>query len=159
MVYSDEIEDKIDLISEKLEEQYPDMINVRWHAIKILENDEEIISRYPADLSEIIDRSYEQDIINQKYDFIEEVIAECLVNKEAKAEKTDRIDGLLTHKIWAIPSFASVSCCFASEICWIPASILASPSFACSRFLMPSRICLMPASISSFIARYSASFS
>ena len=36
----------------------------------------------------------------KKYDFIEEVIREVLVNKEQKEESTDRIDRLLTHRFW-----------------------------------------------------------
>lgn len=43
VVYSDEIEDKIDIISERLNKKYKDIVNVRWHAIKILEMGEEVI--------------------------------------------------------------------------------------------------------------------
>lgn len=105
MVYSDEIEDKIDQITWLLEQEYPGIVNPRWHSIKFLEQDEEVMSRYPLKLEGVVDRSYETDIINQKYDFIEEIIAECLVNKEEKAHKTDRIDRILTHRVWAIPAF------------------------------------------------------
>lgn len=105
MVYSDEIEDKIDLISERLINKYPDMKNYRWHSIKILENDEEIISKYPIKTDDILDRSYEADIINQKYDFIHEIIQEALVNKNEKSVLTDKIDKILTHKVLAIPAF------------------------------------------------------
>lgn len=105
VVYSDEIEDKIDVIIAMLKKKYPDIINPRWHAIKILENDSEIIEKYPLDLKGIVDRSYEIDIINQKYDFIEEVISEVLVNKNEKSEITDKADRLLTHRIWGLPMF------------------------------------------------------
>ena len=44
-------------------------------------------------------------MINEKYDFIEEVIAEVLVNKEEKSAKTDKIDRLLTHPVLGIPVF------------------------------------------------------
>ena len=105
MVYSDEVEDKIDLISERLMEKYPEIINYRWHSIKFLENDEEIIKKYPIKTDDIITRNYEADIINQKYDFIHEIIQEVLVNKEEKSVLTDKIDKVLTHKVFAIPSF------------------------------------------------------
>lgn len=108
VVYNDEIEDKIDVISEKLVEKYKDIINPRWHAIKILEMDEEILSKYPLDLKGIVDRSYEEDIINEKYDFIEEVINECLMNKDAKSEKTDKVDSILTHRIFGLPIFLGI---------------------------------------------------
>ncbi|MCI8400487.1 MAG: ferrous iron transport protein B [Lachnospiraceae bacterium] len=79
--------------------------NDRWLAIKLLENDEEIRARYPLAEPEILDRSYENDIINGKYDYIEEVIEECLVNKEEQAAFTEKIDKVLTHRVWGIPLF------------------------------------------------------
>ena len=108
VVYDDEIEDKIDIITEKLLEKYNDVINPRWHAIKILEMDEEILNKYPLDLKGIVDRSYEEDIINEKYNFIEEVINECLMNKESKSEKTDKVDSILTHRIFGLPIFLGI---------------------------------------------------
>lgn len=105
IVYDDIIEDKIDKIKTILKATYPEMINYRWHAIKLLEKDEEISSLYDVDLSFIIDRSYETDIINQKYNFIEEIIDEVLVNKQEKSKKTDMIDKYLTHRIWGVPIF------------------------------------------------------
>ena len=105
MVYSDEIEDKIDAIEDILREKYPDMVNYRWHALKFLDQDAEIMERYPIDVSGIADRSYEKDLINEKYDFIAEIVEECLMNKEKKAESTDRIDKLLTHPILGLPIF------------------------------------------------------
>ncbi|PHV69299.1 ferrous iron transport protein B [Sporanaerobium hydrogeniformans] len=108
VVYSDEIEDKIDRISERLQAHYKELTNVRWLAIKLLEQDAEIRQKYTLDLTDLIDRSYETDIINQKYDFIEEVISECLVNKDEKAEATDKVDAVLTHNIWGLPIFFGI---------------------------------------------------
>lgn len=106
VVYSDEIEDKIDIIMEELKQRYPDLENPRWHAIKILEKDDEILKKYP--ISYRPGRSYETDIINQKYDFIEEIIEECMINKEQKSAKTDRIDRILTHRILGVPAFLAI---------------------------------------------------
>lgn len=108
MVYSDDIEDKIDAIKERLKKKYPEMNNHRWHAIKYLEQDKEIIEKYPIECKDIIDRNYEKDIINQKYDFIEEIVDEVLVNKASKAAATDKIDKLLTHRIWGMPIFLCI---------------------------------------------------
>ncbi len=108
MVYSDALEDKIDLLMEALKRKYPDLDNLRWHAIKLLENDTEITRDYPVDLPDVLDRSYEKDIINQKYDFIDEVIQEVLVNKSAKEALTDKADQLLTHRIWGLPIFLCI---------------------------------------------------
>ena len=108
MVYSDEIEDKIDMVKDALKKKYPDMQKYRWHAIKLLEGDEEMKEKYPLELPGILDVSWEKQIINEKYDFIEEIISEVLVNKSAKEEKTDRIDHWLTHRIWGLPIFLGI---------------------------------------------------
>ena len=105
MVYSDELEDKIDLVIDALKKRYPDLNNYRWHALKLLERDKEIMERCPVDLPDVLDRSYEKDIINQKYDFIDEIIQEVLVNKEKKAALTDKADRLLTHNVLGLPIF------------------------------------------------------
>lgn len=108
MVYSDDIEDKIDFLKALLKEKYPNMINYRWHAIKLLEQDKEIMEQYPVNTEGIIDRNYETEIIKQKYDFIDEIIEEVLVNKEVKSEKTDKLDKILTHKFWGVPVFFGI---------------------------------------------------
>lgn len=108
VVYGDEIEDKIDDISELLIKQYSDISNVRWHAIKLMEMDSEIIKKYPLNLKNIVHNSYEEEIINQKYDFIEEVIEEVLVNKSTKAAATDKVDRILTHRFLGLPIFLMI---------------------------------------------------
>ncbi len=108
MVYSDGIEDKIDMIIAQFKEKYPDMDNMRWHAIKMLEQDEAVMKQYPVDLKGIVDHSYEKEIINEKYDFIDEIIDEVLVNKSQKAERTDEIDRFLTGKWTGLPIFLGI---------------------------------------------------
>ncbi len=108
MVYEDYIEDKIDTLILRLKEQYPKLTEYRWHAIKYLVMDKTVEEQYPLDTSDIIDRSYEKDIINQKYDFIEEVIDEILVNKARKEASTDRIDHYLTHRWLGLPIFLGI---------------------------------------------------
>lgn len=109
MVYSDEIEDKIDQVKERLKQAYPEMENYRWRAIKFLEQDEDVMERYSkVDVSDIVEHSYEKQIINEKYDFIEEIIEECLVNKDKQAAFTDRVDAVLTHRIWGVPIFLCI---------------------------------------------------
>ena len=105
MVYSDQIEDKIDQIIPALQKRYPGLTNLRWHALKLLEGDQEITQKYPVDLPQVLDRSYESDIINQKYDFIGEIIDEVLIHKERQDVLTERADQLLTSKVWSIPVF------------------------------------------------------
>lgn len=108
MVYSDEIEDKIDQIIPELERRYPNLPNYRWHAIKLLESDKEICEKYPVNLPEVLDRSYESDVINQKYDFIGEIISEVLLHKQRQDVLTEKADAILTSKIWGIPVFLGI---------------------------------------------------
>lgn len=108
MVYSDDLEDKIDAVADRLREEYGELPNMRMYAIKHLEWDEEVRKKYPIDLTGIAEESCETEIISQKYDFIEEIIEECLVGKSRKAEFTDKIDGVLTNRIWGVPIFLGI---------------------------------------------------
>lgn len=108
MVYHDDIEDKIDQIITQLNKNYPEVENKRWHAIKMLEQDKAVMENHPLDMPAVLDRSYEKDIINQKYDFIEEVIQETLVNKNKKEERTDKIDRYMTSKWLGLPIFLGI---------------------------------------------------
>ena len=108
VVYSDDMENRIDRITLALKRRYPQMKNYPWHALKLLEQDQEITEKYPVNLPDILDRSYESDIINQKYDFIEEIIQEVLVNREKQSALTARVDGILLHNLLAIPAFLCI---------------------------------------------------
>ena len=105
MVYSDPIEDRIDQLIAELEVKYPDIINPRWHAIKLLEQDQEVMKKHPVDRPDILDKNYETQIIREKYDFIEEIIHEVLLHKEESDKITDRLDKVLTDRVWGIPVF------------------------------------------------------
>ena len=106
--YAPQMETKIAQVEAALRNRYGDMDNLRWHAIKMLECDEEVNKDHPLNLTGIVDYSYEKDIINEKYDYIEEVVSECLFNKEKQAAMTDRIDEFLTHPVWGIPIFLGI---------------------------------------------------
>ncbi|NCB99268.1 MAG: ferrous iron transport protein B [Clostridia bacterium] len=108
MVYSDDIEDKIDDLEERLLAAYPEVTNPRWHAIKMLEKDPEVMKNYSIQTDDIVDKSYEHEIINQKYDFIEEVIDEVLMNRTKKEENTEKIDQWMTHPVWGMPIFFGI---------------------------------------------------
>ena len=101
VVYSDDMENRIDRITLALKRRYPQMENYRWHALKLLEQDQEITEKYPVNLPDILDRSYESDIINQ-------IIQEVLVNREKQSALTARVDGILLHNLLAIPAFLCI---------------------------------------------------
>lgn len=101
--YSMEIEDKISAAISLLKKSYPELKNPRWYAIKLLESDAEIMSRYPLDLDGVADKSLEGEIIRQRYDYIEGVISEVLENRESTL--TDKADKIFAGKYTGLPVF------------------------------------------------------
>ncbi len=108
--YPEEIEIKIAKLEGMMQEHYPSHSSVRWHAIKLLEDDEEVKQEHPMSAADIVDRSYEKEIIQSKYAHIEKIVEETLFHKGRKAASTDKIDRLLTHSVWGIPIFLAVMC-------------------------------------------------
>lgn len=46
-----------------------------------------------------------EEEITKKYDYIEQIVNECIENKKEKEEITDKIDKILTHRILGLPIF------------------------------------------------------
>lgn len=103
--YSEEIENKIEKIQVILKASNPDIKNDRWMAVKLLENDEEIVEKYGSVTNKIVDKDYSNAIITAKYEYIEEIVEDTLFNKDKKAALTDKVDRVLTHPVWGIPIF------------------------------------------------------
>lgn len=108
--YPAQIEEKIKKLESMMQEKYPSHSSVRWHAIKLLEDDEIVKQEHPLSVTNIVDRSYEKEIIQCKYAYIEKVISETLFYKKKKAATTDKIDKVLTHPVWGIPVFLLIMC-------------------------------------------------
>ena len=106
--YSDQIEEKIDKLSALMETHYPTHSSVRWHAIKLLENDTDVKLEHPIDTKDIVDKSYEKEIIQAKYSFIEGIMKEVLFYSKKNMDNTDKIDKWLTHPIWGVPIFLCI---------------------------------------------------
>lgn len=66
------------------------------------------MKNYPIRIDDIVDKNYEHEIINQKYDFIEEVIDEVLMNRAQKEARTEKIDQWMTHPVWGMPIFFGI---------------------------------------------------
>lgn len=103
--YSQEIEAKLAKLEVMMQAHYPTHSSVRWHAIKLLEDDEAVRAEHPIAVSNVADRSYEKEIIQTKYEYIETVVNEVLFHKDKKKAGTDKIDSLLTHPVWGVPMF------------------------------------------------------
>ncbi len=110
LTYGKEIEEKITRLEEMMQAHYPQHSSIRWHALKLLENDEDVMNEHPISIENVVGRSYEKDIIQKKYAYIENIIREVLFHKEKQAASTDRIDRTLTHPFWGVPIFLLIMC-------------------------------------------------
>lgn len=108
MVYDRVMEFRIDAVVTALTRKWPELANPRWYAIKLLEGDRELKETYPLELPGILDEDCESEIINQKYDFIEEIMDEVMVHRAEKAAMTEKADRVLTHPIWGLPIFLGI---------------------------------------------------
>lgn len=106
--YGEEIENKIAKLEVMMQARYPEHSAARWHAIKLLEEDEEVKKEHPISVTNIVDRNYEKEIISRKYTYIEMVIKEVLFRKAGKSAGTDKIDKLLTHPFFGVPVFLAI---------------------------------------------------
>ena len=110
LTYGEEIEARIARLEVMMQARFPYHSSVRWHAIKLLENDEEVRKEHPISIINVAERSFEKEIIQQKYAYIETIVKEVLFHKEKKAAFTDRIDRILTHPFWGVPIFLLIMC-------------------------------------------------
>lgn len=106
--YPDKLENKIAKLEVVMQAHYPTHSSVRWHAIKLLENDEEVRKEHPLQVTNIVDKSYEKEIISCKYNYIESVMKEILFYKNKKAATTDTVDRILTNQWLGLPIFLCI---------------------------------------------------
>lgn len=103
MMYTSDIEEKIGDVERLLPKNVSDP---RWIALKLLEDDEAVKKQYPnIDLKHIAYDGIADEIINEKYNYIEEIMHEVLLGKEQKEHLTDKIDSVLTHPVFGILFF------------------------------------------------------
>lgn len=95
--------------------------NALFHTIKLIEGDEVEINMYPEQ-AQIIDKlkstvdvtdfdgDFEAVIADLRYKFISDSFMHAVVKKvkEPEISKSDKIDKVLTHRIWGIPIFLAI---------------------------------------------------
>lgn len=106
--YPETIENKLAKLEVMMQANYPTHSSVRWHAIKLLEDDEEVKEEHPITVTNVVDRSYEKEIIACKYAYIEKVVGEVLFYKSKKAATTDKVDRFLTNEWLGLPAFLCI---------------------------------------------------
>ncbi len=100
--------------------QHSDVDNAIFHAIKLIENDELEVKNHPKAYQMVEDfkktfqdetfgTDFEAVVADGRYKFLEYKFKEAVKTKHNKDEltitKSDKIDRVLTHKIWGIPLF------------------------------------------------------
>lgn len=90
----------------------------RFFAIKLLEKDDKIasqmvdvpdVSKEIRRLEEKFDDDTESIITNERYVYISSIIDECYTkNSKKELSISDKIDGIVTNRFWALPIFAAV---------------------------------------------------
>ena len=99
---------------------------LRWYAIKIFERDEKVLEElnlpsdlkahleeHIADCEKELEDDAESIITNQRYSYINGVVAKAVKKKAAKhsLSVSDKIDQIVTNRVLALPIFAVVMFC------------------------------------------------
>jgi ferrous iron transport protein B len=121
-VYSGSVEHAIAHIEESIEDKVS-ADNLRWYSVKVFERDEKVmeemnfdaatleeINGHIADCEREMDDDAESIIINQRYEYINEVVPKAIERTKAHEKLTlsDKIDRVVTNRILALPIFAVV---------------------------------------------------
>ena len=119
-VFTGEVEHAIAHIEESIQGKVPQE-SIRWFAIKIFERDKDAIAgleldpellehveEHIKDCEKELEDDAESIITAQRYAFIQKLMEKCVVKNEElrkKVRMSDRIDRVVTHRIFAIPVF------------------------------------------------------
>lgn len=120
-LYDNRLEVALSEISELLPESIP-IHQKRWYSIKLFERDQTVCSRNIMSdnvkkeiediismTEEIIGDDSESIIINERYNYISQVVSLCCVKEiDYKLSMSDRIDKIVTNRWLALPIFAFV---------------------------------------------------
>ena len=125
--YGKEIDEKVAFLKDiierhQIDREYPS----RWLAIKLLENDEDVIGKYQdnaafkegvlAEVKKTTDEILatsgmepEMVILDKRYEFINQVVSKAVVRPKEEIDTiSDKIDRVVTHKYFGIPIFALI---------------------------------------------------
>jgi ferrous iron transport protein B len=115
---------EVEAALQKVSEAVPSLQNnphARWFTIKLFERDEKVMeqfrlddgtkSRLDAAISECetqLDDDSESIITNERYQYIAQVIGDCVRKKEEGLTTSDKVDRIVTNRILALPIFVVI---------------------------------------------------
>ncbi len=94
-------------------------------ALHIHEADQHIIDHIVQDMEQSLGTDREAALADMRYNYIEEVCRDCVIKHSESREqvRSEKIDHLLTHKIWGIPIFLGIMLL----IFWLTFSVIGAP--------------------------------
>lgn len=138
-IFSGAVEHALAHIEEAVVHDLPDE-QQRWYAIKIFERDERVLklldipektlSHIELDIKaaeEELDDDAESIIANERYNYITTVVQKCYERKNKDGmSPSDKIDRVVTHRIFGLPLFALIMGCvyFLSMAPFAPGTLL-----------------------------------
>ena len=119
VTFNKDIEKRISLVEASLQEV--NGFQPRWLAIKLLEDDAEVIRMLKENgnekavqtaqtLSIAAKEKTEISIASSRYELISHIVAKTIIYDEGKKSITDKIDDVLTHKYFGIPILFLIAC-------------------------------------------------
>ncbi len=121
-VFSGSVEHAIAHIEESIQDKVDPSL-LRWYAVKLFERDQKVvealaldkgtmahIENHIADCEKELEDDAESIITNQRYAYISRVVDSCVKKRHTgiKFNTSDRIDRVVTNRIWALPIFAAI---------------------------------------------------
>lgn len=118
--FSKRVEDALDRIQDLISDD-AEAIHIRWFTVKVFERDEKVmkqltlsqdklskIERIIKDCEEFYDDDSDSIIINERYNFITNVVRQCVKRHEPGSLPAEKIDNIVTNRILALPIFVCV---------------------------------------------------
>ena len=123
-VFNDDVEEALEAVDKVLPADVVDLQERRWYEVKLLERDEKVIDflKLPADVMAKIeavtagiekdeDNDIESIITDARYDYIARVVKSSYHKAGTGMSTSDKIDRIVTSRIWGIPIFILIMFC------------------------------------------------
>ena len=119
-IFSEDLEQAVERVSDLLPAEVEEE-QKRWYAVKLLEQDEKVMGRWKTgasshmsvdairkELEEKYDDDMESIVTDQRYQFVQKVVEASVKKSKEKMTVSDRIDQIVTSRIFGIPIFIAV---------------------------------------------------
>lgn len=117
--FEDDIEELVSKGEDILRGKVPDS-HLRWFAVKLMENDEAVDRAHPeakkaiADAISAVEKDYDDEIdsivADARYNTISSIVSDSVkrAKRDERGTLSDRIDRIVTSRIWGFPIFIAV---------------------------------------------------